>query len=579
MAKINRFNFFIFGLIFSIDALSINLSSPTIVKEKSVSTRLISTPLYKSVLPKNPKISGFGSTGCIKPGTNITILGSNFGTKKYIALGKSNNYIPIKPAKWLSNNITAYIPKDSRIKTGARYFVGIRNAKNNSWLSNTDKYVTICSSKIRTLRTTVLKPEAKKTTPSKPVRAPIDSSSQSESNYDDFGTQIILPGSQSSLMDRQLPPPPPDLKDAAQEQDKSINKKIEPSEIIVISNDMNEARELSQQLGSYGLSAKKRKILKSLKLVITTFRVPAGTDLQDTAISIRQTYPKMWADVNHRYQLLGNNRDTNIAKKIINWNKKTSQCGKGLRIGLLDTEINTSHPALKSQKITSHSVITHGVKKAKSDHGTAIATLLIGDFRTKYFSGMLPSARLFSAAIFRQRDKKNIDTTAEWIVSAIDWLLSQKVNVINMSIGGPRNLLVDIAIQRTIKSGIPVIAAAGNGGSDAAATYPAAQPGVIAVTAVDNELEIYSKASHGKYIDFAAPGVDIWAGNSNGAGKFVSGTSFSVPFVTASIASLINKYGSKKSYSILQKSAKDLGTKGKDSQFGWGLVQAPENCQ
>jgi len=418
----------------------------------------------------------------------------------------------------------------------------------------------------------------------KPARDPVDGNSQTDNNYenenyDDYSTQIMLPGSQSSLIDRQLPPPPTNLSDATQEQNKPANKKIEPNEIIVISNDMNEARQLSQQLGSYNLVAKKRKILKNLGLVITTFRVPEDTNLQETAINIRQTYPGMWADVNHRYQLLGNNRNTNIAKKIIHWSKKISSCGKGLRIGLVDTEINTSHPALKSQKIISHSVITHGVIKAKLDHGTAIATLLIGDYRKKSFSGMLPSATLFSAAVFRQRDKNNVDTTAEWIVSAIDWLLSQKIDVINMSIGGPKNLLVDIAIQRTIKSGIPVIAAAGNGGPDAAATYPAAQPGVIAVTAVDNEMEIYSKASHGKYIDFAAPGVDIWAGNSKGAGKFVSGTSFAVPFVTASMASLIKKYGPKKSYAILQKSTRDLGRKGKDSQFGWGLVQAPENCQ
>jgi subtilisin family serine protease len=158
-------------------------------------------------------------------------------------------------------------------------------------------------------------------------------------------------------------------------------------------------------------------------------------------------------------------------------------------------------------------------------------------------------------------------------VNALDWLLSQNVQVINMSVGGPRNLLVDIAIQRTIKSGIPVIAAAGNGGHNAAAVYPAAQQDVIAVTAVDSEMNIYSKANYGEYIDFAAPGVDIWAGNEKGAGKFVSGTSFSVPFVTAAMACFINKIDHKEAYLQLQKNAKDLGVKGKDKQFGWGIVE------
>ena len=147
-----------------------------------------------------------------------------------------------------------------------------------------------------------------------------------------------------------------------------------------------------------------------------------------------------------------------------------------------------------------------------------------------------------------------------------------------MSVGGPRNLLVDIAIQRTIQSGVPVIAAAGNGGSTATAVYPAAQPGVIAVTAVDSDLELYSEANEGKYIDFAAPGVDIWAGNEKGAGKFVSGTSFSVPFVTAAIANIVESVGPKEAYIQLQNTVKDLGDKGKDKQFGWGMLQLSEAC-
>jgi hypothetical protein len=400
-----------------------------------------------------------------------------------------------------------------------------------------------------------------------------------EDSEEEFQTQTVLPNSFGSLMDRQLPPPPPNLASTLQATDSKILKHAEPNELIVISSNMQEARKLSQQLGGYGLSAKKRKILKSLGLVITTFRVPSDVDSQQMAIDVRQAYPEMWADINHRYKLLANNRDTQIAKKIINWNKSTAQCGKGLRIGLLDTAIDTTHPALIKQKITTHSVISHGIKKAKTDHGTAIATLLVGTRHAKSFSGMMPSAKLYSAAVFRQRDKHNIDTTAEWIVSAIDWLLSQKVHVINMSIGGPRNLLVDVALQRTIKSGIPVIAAAGNNGSSAVPVYPAAQPGVIAVTAVDSDMEIYDEANHGKYIDFSAPGVDIWSANAKGKGKFVSGTSFSAPFVTASMASIIKKLGPRKAYAHLQKTAKDLGTQGKDSEFGWGLIQAPKSCK
>lgn len=540
-------------------------------------------------------ITGFGSTGCVSPGAVLTVLGSNFGRLKGLSLVAGASQIPLKITLWQRSKITAYLPTSGIMKTGTRYPVGIRDTRTNAWLSNIDKTILTCLPKPTAPRFTP--PAATTTTGAKTVStaapAPIASvhpdnqdvtyeteqyDDTYETEYGDYKTQTVLPGGGGSLMNRQLPSKPPNIS-VGSPVDATGNAIAEPGELLVVSSNMDEARQLAQQLGGYGLSAKKRKVLKNLGLVITTYRVPADVDLLQTAVNIRQAYPAMWADLNHRYTLQSNSRTTQVAKNIINWKKSSAQCGKGIRIGLIDTAINTEHPALKSQSITSHSVLTPGITKAKKSHGTAIATILIGSHNSETLSGLLPAAKLYSASVFRQRDKHNIDTTAEWIVSGIDWLLSQNVQVINMSVGGPRNLLVDVAIQRTIQSGVPVIAAAGNGGSTATAVYPAAQPGVIAVTAVDSDLELYSEANQGKYIDFAAPGVDIWAGNEKGEGKFVSGTSFSVPYVTAAIANIIDSAGPKEAYIQLQNKAKDLGGKGKDKQFGWGLVQVKDACQ
>lgn len=389
-------------------------------------------------------------------------------------------------------------------------------------------------------------------------------------------TQTVLPLATGSLMNRELSPPPKELLFSSQQ--KLDESEVEPNELVVISNNMGEARLLTKQLGGYGLRAKQRRKLKHLGLVISTFTAPAEIDLPQTAINIHIAYPQMWADLNHRYKLLGSNRNTLAAQNIIKWTRKNPSCGKGLRIGLIDTQINTSHPALQNQKVITHSVVTNGLKMADADHGTAIAALLVGNPKSESFSGLLPSAELYAVSVFRQRDTTNIDTTSEWIVSAIDWLVSQDVQIINMSIGGPRNLLVDAVIQRITQSGIPVVAAVGNGGADANAVFPAAQPGVIAVTAVDSELALYKNANQGNYIDFAAPGVDIWAADAKGSGKFFSGTSFAAPFVTAHIISILKKYGTEKYYTQLQQTARDLGDKGKDQKFGWGLIQAPEVC-
>lgn len=540
----------------------------------------------------NPVVTGFGKISCVNPGELITVLGRNFGSQKgvYLVTGTSSG-IQLKVTGWQNEKITAYLPS-SGLKANTRYPVGIKSTKSSVWLSNIDKTVLICQTKssepVSTKPKAPTTAGAKKPTTPEPITSshpdptnPIEPVNEDvfadERAEQDYTTQAILPSVSGLLMNRQLPATPPKLSVIAT-TDASDNAIAEPDELLVISSNMDEAKKLAQQLDGYGLTAKKRKVLKNLGLVITTYRVPVDIDLQQTAINIRQAYPNMWTDVNHRYTLQGSNRNTQAAKNLISWEKGSAQCGKDLRIGLIDTAINIEHPALKSQHITSHSVLTNGIAKANKSHGTAIATILVGSHASETLSGMLPAAQLYSASVFRQRDKRNIDTTAEWIVSGIDWLLSKNVQVINMSVGGPRNLLVDVAIQRTIQFGVPVIAAAGNGGSTATAVYPAAQPGVIAVTAVDIGLELYSEANQGNYIDFAAPGVDIWAGNEKGAGKFVSGTSFSVPFVTAAIANIVDSVGPKEAYVQLQNKAKDVGDKGKDEQFGWGILQASGAC-
>ena len=104
---------------------------------------------------------------------------------------------------------------------------------------------------------------------------------------------------------------------------------------------------------------------------------------------------------------------------------------------------------------------------------------------------------------------------------------------------------------------------------------------MIAVTAVDSKLKAYQHANRGEYIDFSAPGVDLWAVSNKGSGRFQSGTSFATPFIT-SIVSLYLEAGAKPNPDLLRESLKryavDLGQSGKDQTFGWGLVRARPKC-
>ena len=85
---------------------------------------------------------------------------------------------------------------------------------------------------------------------------------------------------------------------------------------------------------------------------------------------------------------------------------------------------------------------------------------------------------------------------------------ASKVDVINMSMSGPADELLQKAIVDMSAGGVVFVAAAGNGGPSAPPSYPAAYEQVIAVTAVDKNLRGYIHANHGDYIDVAAPGVE-----------------------------------------------------------------------
>src|SRR5690606_32954323 len=97
------------------------------------------------------------------------------------------------------------------------------------------------------------------------------------------------------------------------------------------------------------------------------------------------------------------------------------------------------------------------------------------------------------------------------VVAALDWLVQTRTPVVNLSLTGPDNLLLSLAVSRAVAQGVVLVAAAGNGGVDGPPAYPAAYPDVLAVAAVDRRLRPFDGGTRGDYIDLAAPGVGITA--------------------------------------------------------------------
>jgi hypothetical protein len=190
--------------------------------------------------------------------------------------------------------------------------------------------------------------------------------------------------------------------------------------------------------------------------------------------------------------------------------------------------------------------------------------------------GLLPGAELYAAAIFGVDGEGAPIASATSFASALNWLLTNKVATINVSLSGPADRLMELAVRRAQQRGAELVAAVGNDGTTDVPRFPAAYSGVIGVTAIDQTRQVFDDANRGGFVALAAPGVNLLIpGQPSSAGasdRLVSGTSFAVPYVTAALAS----YGNNPARMFAD--AVDLGTPGPDPIFGRGLVQGPNVC-
>src|SRR5262249_33389356 len=133
------------------------------------------------------------------------------------------------------------------------------------------------------------------------------------------------------------------------------------------------------------------------------------------------------------------------------------------------------------------------------------------------------------------------ETTTQILMTAVNWAVNNGAKILNMSFIGAHDLALQQLLNAATQRGILIVAAAGNGGPTAPPVYPAAYPGVIAVTAVDEFDRRYEYANRGSYIAVAAPGVDILTPVEQGGYAYVSGTSFAAAYVSGIAALLLER--------------------------------------
>lgn len=342
---------------------------------------------------------------------------------------------------------------------------------------------------------------------------------------------------------------------------------------LVITGPVSQFDAANAALQDAGATLRRYRDLSRLGIRLAAFELRGGEAAAARARAILdQAAPDTTVGVHHIYDLAQGGPRTYAAQMIGDTEPGACPLGQRRAIGLIDGPVDADHPALAGVEVVSRSFLTESDREPPMTHGTAVAALLAGDDPGGAFGGFAPGADLYAASAFSEiRQQPGADI--ERIATAIEWLLRQDVRLINMSFAGPENPVLDDVLDRAAGRGVVMIAAAGNEGRERAA-YPAAHPGVIAVTAIDAAYRRYRAANFGDHIEFAAPGVDLFVASEQG-GSYASGTSYAAPIVTA-LAARLGAGGGLTADALrarLRGSAVDLGPDGFDAEFGWGLVR------
>ncbi len=268
-----------------------------------------------------------------------------------------------------------------------------------------------------------------------------------------------------------------------------------------------------------------------------------------------------------------------------------SSGGKDINIAILDTGILKTHPDLKNRiqeckDFSGATAIVDGKCDDKNGHGTHVAGIIAADGGPDGIGiyGMAPEANIFAYKVCSNDGTCWADDVAVALKMASD----DGANIVNMSLGAdsPSPFITD-ATNYAVSKDVLIVSAAGNDGPYIGSIdYPAADANVVAVGAVDKDVQIPDWSSRGinsttkpyvveeQDIEFAAPGVNIESTWKDGGYAILSGTSMASPHVAGLAAKLWQKDApnpASATRELLHKLSADLLPIGDDDSSGFGF--------
>jgi len=246
--------------------------------------------------------------------------------------------------------------------------------------------------------------------------------------------------------------------------------------------------------------------------------------------------------------------------------------GAQMIVAVIDTGAQLDHPDLRGRLRSGYDFIDDDNDPSDPNgHGTMAAGLIAANRDNGTgISGVAPEA---SVLPLRAADAGGIATASD-LAEAILFAVDKKVDVINLSLGGPdRSAILEEAVRIAVAEGIVVCASVGNSGA-ATVLYPAAYPGVVGVGASTRDGEVWTSSNTGDGVDFVAPGVGIVSTTIEGGYAKSNGSSLATAIFSGAVAVVLSSRKGMvavEAVGRLGSTATDVGEEGADTRSGHGI--------
>ncbi|MDH6577170.1 S8 family serine peptidase [Kitasatospora sp. MAP5-34] len=274
-------------------------------------------------------------------------------------------------------------------------------------------------------------------------------------------------------------------------------------------------------------------------------------------------------------------RDAQWVNQYFNLDKVWSVSrGDGVIVAVIDSGVDANHADLTGQVLPGYDLSGKGlVTHPTNPHGTSMASEIAGHGHGSGAGmlGLAPGAKILPVY---EADADGHDA----VPADIHWAVDNGAKVISISLGGGQNPKVAEAVGYAAQHDVLIVAAAGNEGKTSV-DYPGAEPGVVAVGAVDKHDMIWSQSNAGPEVMLSAPGVDVVSAGACDGQQYcmASGTSDATAYVSATAALVRAKFPNLTAGQVANRLVKSAlvpsalaGAQLPDEHYGYGVVRPYE---